>query len=44
MRWTNDRWISTLHRVATGPAKDSPVSVGDCKLAKVRKQTLVTGR
>jgi isopenicillin N synthase-like dioxygenase len=80
MRWTNDRWISTLHRVANPPrdralgsprlslvffhmpnydavisclpscygpghpAKYPPVSVGDYKLMKVRKQTLVTGR
>jgi len=80
MRWTNDRWISTLHRVVNpsrdealgssrlsmvffhmpnydtlisclqncagpgNPARYPPVSVGDYKLMKVRKQTLVTAR
>jgi len=24
-RWTNDRWISTLHRVVPPPAGDGPV-------------------
>ena len=32
MRWTNDRWVSTLHRVANPPAEAGPRS---------RRQSLV---
>jgi len=78
MRWTNDRWISTLHRVvnppreraagssrlsvvffhipnydavlscleschgADNPPKYPPITAGDYKLMKVRKQSPVT--
>jgi isopenicillin N synthase-like dioxygenase len=80
MRWTNDRWISTLHRVVNPPRDEAlgrsrlslvffhmpnydavlsclescrepgtspkypPITAGDYKLMKVRKQTLAPAR
>jgi isopenicillin N synthase-like dioxygenase len=45
MQWTNDRWISTMHRVANPPrdkALDSryaPITSGDQLLSKFIRQT-----